>query len=83
VRLVLVGIIVGTLFGLVYLTQTLHAASYQYRIDSLLSEREHLLRELKSQRGTVARLGAEPLVIQWAQQQGLDRLGSRLRVRAR
>jgi hypothetical protein len=83
VRLVLAGIIAFTLFGVIYLTQILHAASYQYQIDALMSEREQLQRELRSQRGTVAGLGAEPRVIQWAQQQGLNPLGSSLRVRAR
>jgi hypothetical protein len=83
VRLVLACIIAFTLFGVVYLTQILHAASYQYQIDGLLAEREQLQRELRSQRGTVAGLGAEPRVIQWAQQQGLNPLGPSLRVRAR
>src|SRR5262245_33927156 len=83
VRLRLAGIIAFTLFGVVYLTQILHAASYQYQIDRLLSEREQLQRELRSQRGTVAGLGAEPRVIQWAQQHELNSLGSSVRVRAR
>jgi hypothetical protein len=83
VRIVLAGIIAFTLFGVVYLTQILHAASYQYQIDALLGERDQLLRDLQSQRGIVARMGAESRVIQWAQQQELDPLGSSLRVRAR
>jgi hypothetical protein len=83
VRLVLAAIIAFTLFGVVYLTQILHAASYQYQIDALMTERDQLQRELRSQRGTVAGLGAEPRVIQWAQQHELNPLGTSLRVRAR
>jgi hypothetical protein len=83
VTMVLVGLVTVTLVGLVYLTQILHAASYQYQIDTTHAEIVQLRQEIQSQRGAVARLGAEPRVIQWAQQQGLDPLGSRLRVRAR
>jgi hypothetical protein len=80
---VLVAIVAMTLFGLVYLTQVLHTASYNFQVETLSIEREGLARELRSQRGTIAQAGAESQIVQWAQQQGLDPLGSTLRVRAR
>lgn len=47
-------ILVGTMLGLVYLTQTLAAAGARYKVDTLLVEREALMRTLKSQEGTIA-----------------------------
>jgi hypothetical protein len=76
-------ILVGTMLGLVYLTQTLAAASARYKVDTLLIEREALMRTLKSQEGTIAGWGSEARVIQWAQQEGLHGLGASLPVRAR
>lgn len=71
-----------TVLGFVYLTQTLEAATDQYQIDALLVERQRLVQELKSDEGTIARLGSEPQVIAWAQHQGLDWLSGRLRLAA-
>jgi len=83
VTVALAVIFVSLLFGLVYLTQTLQAAVTSYQIDSLLVERQSLQQELQSQQGAVAQWGSEPQIVQWAQQQGLTRLGSKLRIPAR
>ncbi len=78
--------IVGTLAiaalllaGLFYLSQTLQAAAARYELDTLASEREALLQQLRSQQGVVTRVGSEPLVVQWAQGDRLDWLGPRAR----
>jgi hypothetical protein len=73
----------ATALGLVYLGQTLAAASDRYAIDTLLVERQQLLQTLRSQEGAIVRSGSEPEVIQWAQQQGLDRLGGTVRIPVR
>ena len=83
VAFVLAGVLVAFLLGLVYLTQTLQAGVTNYQIDNLLNERQQLQRELQSQQGAVAQWGSEPQVVQWAQQQGLNRLGGKIRVPAR
>lgn len=83
VAMVLAGILVAFLFGLVYLTQTLQAGVTNYQIDNLLNERLQLQQELRSQQGAAAQWGSEPQVVEWAQQQGLHRLGGILRVPAR
>jgi ABC-type Fe3+ transport system permease subunit len=83
VAFVFAGILVAFLLGLVYLTQTLQAGVTNYQIDSLLIERQRLQQELQSQKGSIAQWGSEPQVIQWAQQQGLNRLGGKIRVPAR
>jgi hypothetical protein len=76
-------IIVATMLGLVYLTQTLAAASARYSVDRLLVDRETLMRTLTSQEGRIVLWGSEAQVVQWAQREGLDRLGGTVRVRAR
>jgi ABC-type Fe3+ transport system permease subunit len=83
VAFVLAGVLFAFLLGLVYLTQTLQAGVTNYQIDNLLNERQQLQRELQSQQGAVAQWGSEPQVVQWAQQQGLNRLGGQIRVPAR
>jgi hypothetical protein len=82
--------IVGTLTiaaillaGLFYLSQTLQAAAARYELDTLATEREALLQQLRSQQGVVTRAGSEPLVIQWAQGDRLDWLGPRSRFGSR
>ncbi len=76
-------VLVLTFIGLFYLSQTFEAAAARYRVDALLVERDAMLRELKSQQGATVMWGSEATVTQWAQGAGLDRLGTRLRVRAR
>lgn len=83
VAFVLAGVLFAFLLGLVYLTQTLQAGVTNYQIDNLLNVRQQLQRELQSQQGAVAQWGSEPQVVQWAQQQGLNRLGGKIRVPAR
>ncbi len=81
--IVLSVILTGTIFGLAYLTQTLHAASARSEIDALGQERQGLLRELQSQQATIRRGGSEAVVVRWAQGEGLDRLGVTIRFKAR
>jgi hypothetical protein len=69
-------IIVGTMLGLVYLTQLLAAESARYGVDRLLVEREALMREISSQEVNAVGLGSEARIIQWAYRDGLDRLGN-------
>ena len=83
VAFVLAGILLAFVLGLVYLTQALQAGVTGYGIDNLLIERQQLQQELQSQQGAVAQWGSEPQVVQWAQQQGLNRLGGTVRVPAR
>jgi hypothetical protein len=83
VTFVLAGILVAFLLGLIYLTQTLQAGVANYQIDSLMIERRQLQQELQSLQGAAARWGSESQVIEWAQQQGLTRLGSKVRVPAK
>lgn len=73
-------VLLATLF---YLSQTFQVAAARYELDTLATEREALLQELRSQDGFVAQAGSEPVVVQWAQDAGLDRLGSRDRFGAR
>jgi hypothetical protein len=49
-------------------------------VDQLLLERDDLSRQVQTIEATVARWGSEPLVLDWAQQAGLDVLGAKLRV---
>ncbi len=71
------------LFGLVHLTYTLQGAAVRHGIDGSLQERAQLLREIQSQEGVIAHWGSEPQVVDWAQQYGLDRLGSTVHVPSR
>lgn len=75
-------VLVITLVGLFYLSQTFEAASARYEVDALRAERQVILQELRSQQGATVVWGSEATVGQWAQR-SLDRLGSRYRVRAR
>jgi hypothetical protein len=83
VTMVLAGILVAFLLGLVYLTQTLQAGVANYQIDNLMIERRNLQQELQSELGEAAQWGNESQVVEWAAQQGLTRLGGRIRVPAK
>ncbi len=83
VIIVLAVIVVVLFFGLLYLTQTLQAAVTSYQISNILLERQTLQQELQSQQGDVAQWGSEPQVLGWAGQEGLLRLGNKLRLPAR
>ncbi|MCY7419569.1 MAG: hypothetical protein LH650_13980 [Chloroflexi bacterium] len=75
-------VLLVTLVGLFYLSQTFEAAAARYEIDSLLIERQGMLQELQSQQGATVVWGSEATVGLWAERTGLDRLGSRHRVKA-
>lgn len=80
--LTLAVILAGFLLGLVYLNQSIRATATSYDLDSLLVERQRLTREIQSLGGEAVRYGAEPVIVQAAQQHGLDRLGGTVRVPA-
>jgi hypothetical protein len=61
---------------LFYLSQLLQAQAARYELDNLAQERELLSQELLSQEGRVTRLGAEPVVLSWAEDRELEDLSS-------
>lgn len=71
-----------TLLGLIQLTQTLAIAGDRYAIDTLLMEREALLRSVRSQAGLVAQRGAETEIVRWGLDDGLGRVVQTIRVPA-
>ncbi|MFO1540750.1 MAG: hypothetical protein ACKOTZ_09990 [Chloroflexota bacterium] len=75
-------IIAATLLGLIGLTQTLAIAGDRYAIDTLLMEREVLLRTVRSQAGLVAQRGAETEIVRWGLGDGLVRVVQTIRVPA-
>lgn len=79
----LAGILVCFLLGLFYLTQMVHVAATGYDINSLVVERNRLEQELQSLQGDIARWGAEPQILDSAQQTGLADLGNPVRLPAR
>jgi hypothetical protein len=81
--ILLATVIVATMLGLVYVTQVLAAQNARYAVDRLLVEREALMRTLASQEAVIVQWGSEAQVVQWAQREGLDPLGSVVRVKAR
>lgn len=77
-------VIVLTVFGLFYLSQTLEAAAARYRVDTLLVERASMLRDLQTRQGTTLMAGSATSVTQWALSNDLVRfVGEPVRVRAR
>jgi hypothetical protein len=83
VTLALAAIVVSFLLGLVYLSQTVHVAATNYDLDALAAERLRLQQALRRLETDVARWGAEPSVLQGAQELGLSGLGRPVRVPAR
>ena len=83
VTFVLAGILTSFLLGLIYLTQTLQAAATVHQIRALEAERRTMLREIQSLQGSIARWGAEPVVVERGGQLGLDRLGGKVHVPVR
>ena len=81
--ILLATLIVATMLGLVYLTQMLAAQNARYAVDTLLVERQALMRTLASQEASIVQWGSEAQVVQWAQSEGLDPLGAVVRVKAR
>lgn len=81
--IMLATLIVATMLGLVYLTQVLAAQNARYAVDRLLVERQAVMRTLASQEASIVQWGSEAQVVQWAQREGLDRLGAVVRVKAR
>jgi hypothetical protein len=69
----LAAILVATLLGLVYLTQTLGSAATHHEIERLLDERDQLIRDLYTQKSRVAQ--NRSVIAQRATQAGLVQLG--------
>jgi hypothetical protein len=68
---------------LFYLSQTFQVAAARYELDTLATERDTLLQELRSQDGIAVRWGSESYVTGWAQNAELDLLGRPHRFEAR
>ncbi len=83
IAIALVFIVAVFMVALVYLTQSLQTAAVQFQIDQLRSDQTELHRQIQTQQGTIARWGAEPQVVEWAQQNGLGQLGGTIHVPAR
>jgi hypothetical protein len=83
IGLLMAGVVVLFVIGMVYLGQTARLAVASYEVDRLLLQRDDLSRQVRTLEATVARWGSEPLVLDWAQQAGLDALGAKVRVPAR
>jgi hypothetical protein len=83
VGLLMAAVAVLFVIGIVYLGQTARLAAMSYEVDRLVLERDSLSRQVQTLEATVARWGSEPLVLDWAQQAGLDVLGAKVRVPAR
>lgn len=73
--MVIAVILMSTLLGLVYLTQTLRAAATSLEIATLEAQNAELWRELMSQDTVIRGASARPAVLQWALRRGLDDLG--------
>jgi hypothetical protein len=83
VGLALAAILVAMLLGLFYLSQTIGAATANYEIDSLTANQQSLQQQVQSVEGDIYRWGAEPVILQSAQQAGLSQLGGDLRIPGR
>jgi hypothetical protein len=80
----LIGVVlVSFLLGLLYLAHTVDLAATQYRTDQLIDQRDDLARQVQTIETSVLRWGAEPTVVERAQQLGLDQLSTRVRLSAR
>jgi hypothetical protein len=67
---------------LFYLSQTFQAQAARYELDTLATERDSLLQELRAQDAVVSRGGSDWVIVQWAQDADLDQL-DRHRIGAR
>lgn len=83
VGLSLAAILVATLLGLFYLSQTIGAATANYDIDGLTATHDRLARQAQSVVGDIYRFGAQPVILQGAQAAGLSPLGVDLRIDGR
>jgi hypothetical protein len=75
-------VLIAFLLGLIYLAHTVQLAATNYRTDQLVAERDDLLRQVQTIETSVLRWGAEPTVVERAQQLGLEQL-PRVRLSAR
>lgn len=83
VGLSLAAILVATLLGLFYLSQTVGTAAANYDTDALTATHDRLARQIQSVEGEIYRQGAEPAIVQSAQAAGLSPLGGELRIAGR
>ena len=83
VGLLLAAILVIFLLGLIYLAQTVQLAATNYQIGRLITRRDDLHRQVQTVETSVLRFGTESMVIERAQQLGLDQLPTRNHLIAR
>ena len=83
VRALIGAVIVLFLLGLIYVAHTVQLAATTYQTDVLVSQRDDLLRQVQTVQTSVLRWGAEPTVVERAQQLGFDQLPTRVRLSAR
>jgi hypothetical protein len=83
VGMLLAVVLVTFLLGLVYLAQNVRIAAANYRIDQALAQRDDLYRQVHTIETSVLRWGTEPVVVERAQELGLDQLPTRTRLTAR
>ncbi|MDQ3938004.1 MAG: hypothetical protein M3253_04910 [Chloroflexota bacterium] len=81
--LLLAGLLLAFMLGLIYVAQAIQLAATNYEVGRLVGQRDDLARQLQTQETTMLRWRAEPLVVERAQQAGLDPLGARIRMPAR
>jgi hypothetical protein len=79
----LAAVLVALLIGLIYLAQTVNLAATNYELDEVLGERDALARQVHTLETAMLRWGAEPMILDRAQQAGLESLGARIRIAAR
>ena len=77
------GVLVAFLLGLIYLAQAIQLAATNYQVEQLMAERDDLLRQVETVETTVVGWGSETLVLERAQELGLDPLGARVRILGR
>ena len=79
----LAAVLMTLLIGLIYLGQTINLAATNYELDRVIAERDDLRRQLQTLETTMLRWGVEPMIVDRAQQAGLNSLGAKVRIPAR
>jgi hypothetical protein len=83
VGMLLAVVLVTFLLGLVYLAQNVRIAAANFEIDQALIDRDDLYRQVHTIETSMLRWGSEPVVVDRAQQLGLDQLPPGIRLTAR
>ena len=83
IRALIGTVLVAFLLGLIYLAHTVQLAATDFKTSQLIAERDDLLRQVQTIETSVLRWGAEPTVVERAQQLGLEQLPTKVRLSAR